>query len=101
MTFSARHEILTTLIPALRQDLPATYEAIPGFCGLLVLEKPGTDHVLAITLWEGERGLDASEHHARDYARTISKATGAEVSHSTYQVIGSIMTASAGRDTEC
>jgi len=68
---------------------------------LLVLEKPGTDHVLAITLWEGERGLDASEHHAREYARRISEATGAEVSHSTYQVIGSIMTASDDRDTGC
>ena len=90
MTFYSESEKLLGIVDALRKQLPQTYEAIRGFRGLIVLDKPVSDHIIAVTLWDDEKALQASETHARAFAQQISRATGAEVSYSTYNVLGSI-----------
>ncbi|HLX89697.1 MAG TPA: hypothetical protein VKR22_14725, partial [Acidimicrobiales bacterium] len=77
MTINSNSENLADLIGSLRQRLPETYVGIQGFRGALVLEKPSANQILALTLWEDERGLKASEPHARKYAQEISQAIAA------------------------
>jgi len=78
------------LVDSLRHDLPADYGAIPGFRGLLVLEKPGANHVIALTLWEDETGLAASEPFAESYAERIADAVGTAVARNVYNVLGTL-----------
>ncbi len=52
----ATHEIIEHVLPALRiQD---------GFAGVLLLAERGSGKVLAVTLWENERAMNATEEAA-------------------------------------
>ncbi len=91
MTFYAESESMTDLVASLRSDLPPLYEALPGFRGLLVLEKADTrNHVIALTLWQDLDGLVASEATAHGFADRIAEATGTAVSRNIYSVLGQI-----------
>ena len=79
---------MSGVVESLRVDLPQTYESIPGFLGALVLEKPGGNHVIALTVWDGEDGLRASEGYADEFAERIGDAIGTSVSRNVYRVIG-------------
>ena len=80
---------MTDLIESLRSDLPPQYEAIPGFRGLLVLELvQSRNHVIALTLWENEEDVAASEASASAFANRIADATGTGVSRHVYNVLG-------------
>ena len=78
------------LVESLRLDLPRAYSPLPGFRGLLVLEKTGGNHVIALTLWDGEEGLRASEEYMEAFASRITEAVGTAVSRTIYTVLGSI-----------
>jgi len=89
MTFYSESKRLTEVVESLRADLPPAYEALPGFRGLLVLEKPGTrNHVIALTLWDDEQGVEASEALADTIADRIAAATGTSVTRNIYTVMG-------------
>ncbi len=91
MTFYPDQEHVPGLVNSLSLDLPWAYQVLPGFRGLLVLEKPGSPaHVIALTLWEDEEGLAASETLAEGFAKRISLATGTDVTRHIYEVIGSL-----------
>ncbi len=91
MTFYSESKRLTEVVESLRADLPPAYEALPGFRGLLVLEKPGTrNHVIALTLWDDEEGVEASETLADTIADRIAAATGTSVTRNIYTVMGKI-----------
>jgi len=89
MTFYAESARMTDLVESLRSDLPREYEALPGFRGLLVLERGAShNHVIALTLWENEEGIEASEAMANAFANRIAEATGTAVSRHVYDVLG-------------
>jgi len=91
MTFHPDREHMPGLVNSLSLDLPRAYQVLPGFRGLLVLENPGSPgHVIALTLWEGEEGLTASETFAEGFAKRISLATGTEVTRGIYEVVESL-----------
>jgi hypothetical protein len=91
MTFYSESVSMTEVVESLRSDLPPAYAALPGFRGLLVLEKPGTrNHVLAVTLWDNEAGVAASEELADTIADRIAAATGTSVARNIYNVLGRI-----------
>ena len=91
MTFYAETaKSLDDLATTLRQDLPTVYGSILGFRGLLVLKQKGSNHVIALTLWEGEEAMKTSEPHAQRYAEQIRAATGMGVTRNVYEVLGSI-----------
>ena len=91
MTFYSESVGLTDVVESLRADLPPQYAAFPGFRGLLVLEKPGTrNHVIALTLWDDENGVAASEELADKIADRIAAAIGTSVTRNIYQVMGRI-----------
>lgn len=91
MTFYAAANDLSDLAESLRSELPPVYVPFPGFKGLLVLEKPGTrSHVVALTLWEDEESLRASEKFADAFADRITHAAGNAVARNSYNVLGSI-----------
>jgi hypothetical protein len=90
MTFYSESARMPELVEALRLELPPAYESLPSFRGLLVLEKPGGNHVIALTLWEDEEGVQASETLADEYAERIGHAIGTAVSRNIYSVLGSI-----------
>ena len=50
------HEIEEHALPALRRQ--------DGFAGVLVLAERGSGKVLAVTLWESEQAMDATEEAA-------------------------------------
>ena len=82
---------MTELVESLRSDLPREYEALPGFRGLLVLERGDShNHVIALTLWEDEEGLAASQAMADRFANRIAEATGTAVSRHIYDVLGAL-----------
>jgi hypothetical protein len=41
MTFYSESAKMTDLVESLRSEVPQAYESVPGFRGILVLEKPG------------------------------------------------------------
>ena len=85
---------MTDLVDSLRSEMPPRYEALPGFRGLLVLEKPGArHHVIALTLWEDEAGVAASDAVADHVAERIAEAAGTAASRSVYRVLGSMRVA--------
>jgi len=89
MTFYSESVTLTDVVESLRADLPPQYAALPGFRGLLVLEKPGTrNHIIALTLWDDEEGVAASEELADRIADRIAAATGTSVTRNIYNVMG-------------
>ncbi len=91
MTFYAESAQMTDLLASLRSDLPPLYEALPGFRGLLVLEKAeARNHVVALTLWKDLDSLAASEATAHGFADRIAEATGTAVSRNIYSVLGQI-----------
>ena len=91
MTFYAETLVMWDLVASLRSHLPPAYEAIPGFRGLVVLEKPGApNHIIAVTLWEDDEGLQASEGIADAFAERIGLAAGTSVTRNIYNVIGTI-----------
>jgi heme-degrading monooxygenase HmoA len=91
MTFYATRGDLATLAESLRSELPPIYGPFPGFKGLLVLEKPDPrSHVIALTLWEDEESLQASEKIADTFAEQITHAAGNAVARNVYNVMGSI-----------
>ena len=91
MTFYSESVDLTDLVASLRADLPPVYESFPGFRGLIVLEKPGIrNHVMAVTLWNDEESLQASEAVADTFADRIAHAAGTSVTRNVYDVLGTI-----------
>ncbi len=91
MTFYATGSDLADLAESLRSELPPIYEPIPGFKALLVLEKPGDrSHVIALTIWDDEESLLASEKIADAFADQITHAAGNAVARNVYNVFGSI-----------
>jgi heme-degrading monooxygenase HmoA len=88
MTFYSASEKISDLFEVLRTEMPPAYESIPGFRGVVVLEKPGGNHMIAETFWEDEEGIKASESMAADYARRIGLAAGTTVSVNVYEVVG-------------
>ena len=91
MTFYATGRDLSNLVESLGSELPSIYTPFPGFKGLLVLENPGArSHVIALTLWEDEESLRASEQIADAFADRITQAAGNAVARNSYNVLGSI-----------
>ncbi len=78
------------LVESLRSELPAAYSSLPSFRGALVLEKTGGNHIIALTLWESEDGLNDSESTADAFADRIGEEIGHSVTRNVYNVIGSI-----------
>jgi hypothetical protein len=91
MTFYSESVSMTEVVESLRSELPPTYASLPGFRGLLVLEKAGTrNHVIAVTLWDDEEAVQASEALADSIADRIAAATGTSVTRNIYNVLGRI-----------
>ena len=53
-----------------------------------MLEKPGGNHIIAVSFWADEEGVKASEKIAADNAKRIGLAAGTTVSVNVYDVIG-------------
>ena len=88
MTFYASSDKIADLVATLRSELPARYGSIPGYRGIVVLEKSAGNHMIAMTLWENEEGIEASEDVAVDNATRIQQASGTAVSMNVYEVVG-------------
>ncbi len=78
------------LVESLGSELPAAYTSLPSFRGALVLEKPGGNHIIALTLWEDEEGIRVSEPVANAFADRIGEEIGHSVTRNIYSVMGSI-----------
>ena len=61
------------------EKLVPQLETIPGFLGLLSLADRGTSQSLAITFWETEEAMRASESEADRVRSDAEKLTGAEI----------------------
>jgi len=91
MTFYVEGSDMTGLVASLRSELPPLYASCEGFRGLLVLEKPDERrHVIALTLWEDDESVKASEGLAETLAGRIAEAAGTSVTRSIYNVAGAI-----------
>ncbi len=91
LTFYSEKSPVGDLVATLRATLPAAYEPMPGFRGLLVLEKPDRrHHVIAVSLWEDEPSLKASELAADEHATRIAAAAGNCETRNVYNVLGKI-----------
>jgi len=90
LTFYSESAKIPVLVESLRRDLPAAYESLPSFRGALVLEKTGSNHIIALTLWEDEEGLKVSEPTADAFADRIAEEIGHSVSRNVYNVTGTI-----------
>jgi len=91
MTFYVEVADMTALVATLRSELPAVYAAFAGFRGLLVLERPDERrHIIAMTLWEDDASVKASESFADTLADRIAEAAGTSVTRSVYNVAGAI-----------
>lgn len=91
MTFYSETVSMTDVVETLRSDLPPAYAELPGFRGLLVLEKAGRrNHVIAVTLWDDEEAVEGSEALADTIADRIGSATGTSVTRNIYSVLGRI-----------
>jgi hypothetical protein len=101
MSFYSESADLTDLVASLRADLPPVYEPLPGFRGLIVLEKPGArNHVMALTLWSDESSLLASETVADSFADRIAHAAGTSVTRNVNNVLGTIGISDRGHASE-
>jgi len=91
MTFYSESVSMTDVVESLRSDLPPAYASLPGFRGLLVLEKPDVrNHMIALTLWDNEEAVAASEALADTIADRIALVTGTSVARNVYNVVGRI-----------
>jgi heme-degrading monooxygenase HmoA len=91
MTFSAQSDHLDKLVGWLRSDLPPVYMSAQGFRGMIVLDRSnGSDHVIAVTMWDDEMSLELSESTADAVIRRISMATGAAPTREIYEVRGTL-----------
>jgi quinol monooxygenase YgiN len=91
ISFYAEDQHVRELVESLRDELPAQYEELAGFRGVLVLEKPGNrNHVIAVTLWEDEAAMEASKELADKVASRVTTMTGNASSRGSYNVIGRI-----------
>jgi heme-degrading monooxygenase HmoA len=91
MTFSTQRDDLDKLEGWLRSDLPPVYESTEGFRGMIVLDRSnGSDHVIAVTIWDDEASLQRSEATADTVIRRISMATGAIATREIYEVRGTL-----------
>jgi len=88
MTFYSESAKMADLVESLRSEVPQAYESVPGFRGIVVLEKSGGNHIIAVTLWEDEEGIRASEAYADGFAHRIGDAIGTAVSRNIYNVLG-------------
>ena len=99
MTFYSESVSMTDVVESLRSDLPPEYASLPGFRGLLVLEKAGRrNHVIAVTLWDDEAAVASSEALADRIADRIAGATGTSVARNIYSVLGRIGVAERGHE---
>ena len=90
LTFYSETGKIPDLVESLRSELPAAYTSLPSFRGALVLEKTGGNHIIALTLWEDEEGIRASEPTADAFADRIAEEIGHSVTRNVYSVVGSI-----------
>jgi heme-degrading monooxygenase HmoA len=91
MTFYVEVADMTAIVAALRSELPPVYASFDGFRGLLVLEGPDERrHIIALTLWEDDESVKASESLAESIADRIAEAAGTSVTRSIYNVAGAI-----------
>ena len=91
MTFYVEVADMTGLVASLRSELPPIYASFSGFRGLLVLERPDKRrHIIALTLWEDDESVKASESLAETIAERIAEAAGTSVTRSIYNVAGAI-----------
>jgi heme-degrading monooxygenase HmoA len=91
MTFHAESEDLARLVNALRSEVPAAYESLPGFRGMVVLDHADTiHHVLAVTLWKDEESITASSPFAATFVDRIARATRSIAACDVYEVIGTL-----------
>jgi len=90
LTFYSESAKIPDLVQSLRSELPAAYESLPSFRGALVLEKTGGNHIIALTVWENEEGVNESAPVADAFADRISEEIGHAVSHNIYSVIETI-----------
>jgi len=61
-TYYAKGADFSELGASMSTDLSGFYEQQPGFRGSIVLERPQErSHVIAITFWEDEASVEASE----------------------------------------
>jgi heme-degrading monooxygenase HmoA len=61
------------------QKIVPQLETVPGFVGVLSLVDRATGTSLAITFWETEQAMHASETEARRLRRDLSDGAGSEV----------------------
>jgi heme-degrading monooxygenase HmoA len=91
MTFYVAAVDMTGLAASLRSELPSIYASFEGFRGLLVLESPDERrHIIALTLWEDDESVKASESLAETIADRIAESTGTSVTRSIYNVAAAI-----------
>ena len=90
ITFSAEGDALDSLVATLRREVGDVYETIPGFLGLLAMTNAARRHVVALTLWEDQAGIDASEELATSVLDRITSHTGLRAAIGIYEVIGTI-----------
>jgi heme-degrading monooxygenase HmoA len=91
MTFYVEAADMSALVASLQAELPPLYASMPGFRGLLVLERPDERrHVMALTLWEDDESVKASESLAETLADRIAEAAGTSVTRNIYSVVGAI-----------
>jgi hypothetical protein len=90
MTFSAGSDVLDELVDTLRREVGGVYEGIRGFRGMLAVKNVERQHVIAITLWEDQEGIDASAMLAETVVDRIARHTQRLATHYVYEVIGDI-----------
>jgi len=91
LTFSAAEGTdLTELVDALRTETSADLESMPGFRGLIVLERGRHQDVLTMTLWEDAASLEASDMLASAIMDRIARATRNIAVRDVYRVLGTI-----------
>lgn len=90
LTFYSESAKIPDLVESLRSELPTAYASIPSFRGVLVLEKTGGNHIIALTLWEDEEGVRASEPVADAFADRIGEEIGHSVTRNIYSVVGAM-----------
>jgi heme-degrading monooxygenase HmoA len=77
-------EIMEHVLPALRMQ--------DGFAGALVLADRGSGKVLAVTLWESEQAMNATEEAAHWLRVFSAEAAGGEVTGlERYEVVSSVV----------
>jgi heme-degrading monooxygenase HmoA len=70
-----------------RDDVVPQVRAAPGSCGVLLLLDREEGQALTITLWESEQALHASEQRRAALQQGTTRASGAQVETSRYEVV--------------